>query len=598
MGGSVSRYRAWSRTPLRRRHRSRAVVEPPCSSAGPLKHVLELSQQGIGAYDRHQRLVFFNDRYAEIYGFDPSQLRTGMTLREVIDLRYAAGTGPKMTPAEYRAWLLRLVQTERSTELEMVMSNGSVYSLHHQPLPDGGFIGFFTDVTGRHLAERRIQHMAHHDALTGVPNRVQFFEHLDRSILWLRGDDRLEHQRPPVTMSDRLLAVMFLDLDKFKDINDTLGHAVGDELLQHVAQRIRGCLREPDLLARLGGDEFAIVLDRGIVDIAQVRAVAERVISAISRPFALMNHEVVVGVTIGFTTTDCYTTANSAVLLSQADLALYAAKALQRGTCSVFEPGMDLAVARRTELERDLRRAIADESLEVHFQPMFRLSPLRIVGAEALLRWEHPRYGSVSPSEFIPLAEATSMITALGKWVLRQACARAAGWGEITVAVNLSPEQVRQPDLVDMVERILLDTGVPPHRLELEITEGMLLHDTVATAEKLNRLRALGIGIALDDFGTGYSSLSYLRRFPFSKLKIDRSFIETMSSDAGTASIVRAIASLGQSLEMLVIAEGIETEAQLEQVRTAGCNEAQGFLLGRPCPPEALERMLAEQGSP
>ena len=593
MGRNVQRYRHRA-VPRLSVEAPRSIANAPANphgSADAVGAVLRLLPQGISVYDRNQRLIFFNARYAEIYGLEAHQLQIGMTLREVVDLRYQAGTGPLMTSAEYQAWLSRLVQTARSTDTEIVMKNGSIFSLSHQPTEDGGFMGFVIDITERHRAERRIQYMAHHDQLTGIPNRTRLFEYLDQTIEWFRGNDPLEQQRTPATVSDCLLGVLFLDLDRFKEINDTLGHAAGDELLQAVTKRIESCLRRSDVLARMGGDEFAIILDRGIVSHQQVIAVAQRVIDEIARPFTLTQHEVTVGITIGYTLTDCRVSAtSSAMLLSQADLALYQAKVQQRGTYCAFEPGMDVALTRKTELERDLRRAVADETLDLHFQPTFKLSTREVVGAEALLRWTHPRYGAVSPTEFIPIAESTGLIVTLGSWVLRQACAQAVLWGKITIAVNLSPEQLRQPTIVATVEQILRETGLAPHRLELEITEGMLLRDTQVAAEKLHALRKLGIGIALDDFGTGYSSLSYLRRFPFSKLKIDRSFIGPISSDKGTAAIVQAIASLGHCLDMRVIAEGIETECQLAQIQVEGCDEAQGFLLGRPCTAESFEQ--------
>ena len=596
MSDNAVRYRTASSIKLLakgpRRSSTVEAREAVPSMADPRDLALGVIQQAISVFDGKQRLQFFNRRYAEIYGLDPSQLYIGMSLREVIDLRYQAGCGPKLTAADYRAWLSRMFKTGRATSTEIVMANGSVYSLHHQPTAGGGFVGTVTDISERRRAESRIEHMAHHDGLTGAPNRVMFFAHLDRAIDWHQDADPL-NQRAPRGADDQYLAVMFLDLDHFKDINDTIGHAAGDELLQHVARRMRSFLRDSDVLARLGGDEFAIILDSGITRVDQVTTIAQRVIDAIAQPFSLQSHEVRIGVTIGFTVFDrTKAGASSATLLSQADMALYQAKGQQRGTCCEFAPGMDLLVARRAELERDLRRVVAQQGLEVHYQPMFKLSTGRIIGAEALVRWIHPQFGMVPPSEFIPIAETIGLISELGTWVLRQACARAVTWTDVTVAVNMSPEQVRRPDVVEIVEGVLRDTGLPAHRLELEITEGLLLRDTKVTAEKLNRLRALGIGIALDDFGTGYSSLSYLRRFPFTKLKIDRSFIQPIEADGGTAVIVQAIASLGQDLGMRVIAEGIETATQLDKIRSLGCDEGQGFYLGRPCLPDEFETML------
>jgi predicted signal transduction protein with EAL and GGDEF domain len=368
--------------------------------------------------------------------------------------------------------------------------------------------------------------------------------------------------------------------------------------LRQVARRIQHCLRDEDTLARLGGDEFAIMLDEAITSEAEVIEVARRVIEAVSKPYLLDRQEALIGTSIGVAVCGRDdSNADPAVLLRQADMALYRAKAQQRGSYCLFRAGMDAALNRRKDMERDLRRALSERALELFFQPLVTLVPRRIVGAEALARWDHPQYGMVPPSEFIPLAETAGLIPELGAWILRTACSYATKWDEVMLAVNLSPEQLRQPGLVDLVESTLVETGLPARRLELEITEGILLRDTDATVAKLTRLRALGVGIALDDFGTGYSSLSYLRRFPFSKLKVDRSFVAAMMTDSGTAAIVQAIASLGRSLDMRVTVEGIETEAQLEMIRATGCNEGQGYLLGRPCPPQAFEQLLRSDRS-
>jgi diguanylate cyclase (GGDEF)-like protein len=559
---------------------------------------LDLIQQGLCVFDGQQRLLLFNRRYAEMYNLDPRQLWIGMTLREVVDLRYAAGTGPKMSPAEYASWRDRIGVASKITDTEVVLCNGHVHAIHHEPTAGGGWVATFDDITERRRAERRVRHMAHHDALTELPNRALFAERLERTVARLRGEDRLEDHRAIPLDENRLVAVLFLDLDHFKDVNDTLGHAAGDDLLRQVARRIQHCLRDEDTLARLGGDEFAIMLDEAITSEAEVIEVARRVIEAVSKPYLLDGQEALIGTSIGVAVCGRDdSNADPAVLLRQADMALYRAKAQQRGSYCLFRAGMDAALNRRKDMERDLRRALSERALELFFQPLVTLVPRRIVGAEALARWDHPQYGMVPPSEFIPLAETAGLIPELGAWILRTACSHATKWDEVMLAVNLSPEQLRQPGLVDLVESTLVETGLPARRLELEITEGILLRDTDATVAKLTRLRALGVGIALDDFGTGYSSLSYLRRFPFSKLKVDRSFVAAMMTDSGTAAIVQAIASLGRSLDMRVTVEGIETEAQLEMIRATGCNEAQGYLLGRPCPPQAFEQLLRSDRS-
>lgn len=555
---------------------------------------LDRLRQGLCVFDGQQRLLLFNRQYAEIYNLDPGQLWVGMTLRDVVDLRYAAGTGPDMTPEHYAAWRDRIGIAEQVTDTEVTLSNGRVQLIHHEPIAGGGWVATFEDITQRRRMEARVRHMAHHDALTGLPNRALFAERLEHALARLRGEARLEDHRAAPSAEDRLVAVLFLDLDHFKDVNDTLGHAAGDELLRMVAIRIGYCTRDGDTLARLGGDEFAVLLE-GLSEAEQAQDVAQRISAAVSAPFLLDGHEAQVGASIGIAlcARDDREGADPALLLRQVDTALYEAKAEGRGRHRFFQARMHVVLHRRKELERDLRRALAEGGLEVHYQPIWGLAPHRIVGAEALVRWHHPEYGMVPPAEFIPLAESEGMIGELGAWVLRVACARAARWPGLCLAVNLSPEQVRRSGLVELVTTVLAETGLAPNRLELEITEGLLLQDTAATLATIRRLRALGVGVALDDFGSGYSSLSYLRRFPFSKLKIDRSFVADMTADAGTAAIVQAVMALGRSLAMRVVAEGVETEGQLALLRAMNCDEVQGFLLGRPGPAEAFESLVA-----
>ena len=556
---------------------------------------LDRIQQGLCVFDGEQRLLLFNRRYATMYDLDPRRLRIGMTLREVVDLRYAAGTGPEMHPEEYANWRERIHVTNRIVDTEVTLRNGSVHAIHHEPTFGGGWVATFDDITERRRAEAHVRHLAHHDILTGLPNRALFTERLEQTLGRLRGESRLEDHRAAPDPDGWMVAVLFLDLDCFKDVNDTIGHAAGDLLLQLVTARISRCLRDEDTLTRLGGDEFAVLLGEGLTTGEQAAEVAQRIIRSVSAPYVLEGHEALVGVSIGIALCawNDEDGADSARLLRQADMALYQAKAKERGTYCFFQQGMHALLHRRKEMERDLRRALSEGQLEVHFQPIVALTPQRVLGAEALVRWHHPEHGMVPPAEFIPLAESIGLICELGAWVLRTACARAVRWDGLRLAVNLSPEQIRRPGLVELVTEVLAETGLPPHRLELEITEGVLLQDTVATLATLTRLRALGVGIALDDFGTGYSSLSYLRRFPFSKLKVDRSFVACMATDTGAAAIVQAVATIGRNLTMRVNAEGIETEEQLSLLRAMGCDEVQGFLLGRPCPAEAFERLVA-----
>ncbi len=569
------------------------VVASSADDVDPRDLAIDLIQHGLCVFDEQQRLRLFNRRFAEMYNLKPDQLWIGMTMRELVDQRYAAGTGPDMEPSAYAAWRDRIGVANQIADAEIVLRNGSVHAIHYEPTASNGWVTTFTDITERRRAESRIRYLAHFDTLTGLPSRALFFERLDAILARQRGIDRLTDHRPANAESNRLVALFDLDLDHFKDVNDALGHTAGDELLRQAAARIQACLGEDDLLARLGGDEFAIVLDGTAADEAEIDDIARRVIHAVSEPFRFESKELMIGASIGIAL--CRRdddNADPATLLHQADVALFRAKERQRGSACVFKPGMDAAIIRRKQMERDLRRAITDGGIEIHFQPLWALHPRRLSGVEALARWRHPQHGTISPAEFIPLAEDTGLIDMLGTWVLRRACAQAAAWDGITLAVNLSPEQVRKQNMVDIVRATLLETGLPPHRLELEITEGMLLRDSAATIAKLNQLRSLGVGIVLDDFGTGYSSLSYLRRYPFTKIKIDQSFVSAMTTEPGTAAIVRAIASLADCLDMQVLAEGIETDEQLEMICALGCHEGQGYLLGRPGPASAIASLL------
>ena len=390
--------------------------------------------------------------------------------------------------------------------------------------------------------------------------------------------------------------MLIFDLDHFKDVNDTLGHGAGNALLKLVAERIGPSLRPQDTLARICGDEFAVLLDEGVGTAQEVADVARRMTDAAACPYELDGHETVIGISTGITLCSREDgTVDSAALLSQAYIALHEVKTTSRGAYCFFQPTMLASLHRRKQMERDLRHALANNGLEVHFQPITAIDSRHIIGAEALARWFHPVHGAVPPSEFIPLAESAGLIGELGAWVLRTACKEAAQWDGLCLAVNLSPEQVRRPGLVEQVAGVLRETGLPPSRLELEITEGCLLHETPQTLTTLTRLRNLGVSIALDDFGTGFSSLSYLRRYPFTKLKVDRSFVASMAGDAATAAIVQAVVTLGRSLSMRVIAEGVETEAQFTMLGTMDCDEAQGYLLGRPCPGTEFSRLIASQ---
>ncbi len=434
------------------------------------------------------------------------------------------------------------------------------------------------DVTERKQAEARIAYMAHHDALTDLPNRVLFNERLNELLARVR-------------RHGGHLAVHCLDLDHFKGVNDTLGHPIGDELLKTVAQRLGKCLRDSDMVARLGGDEFAIV-QYPIDNPNEASKLANSLIEVVSKPYEVHGHEFVVSASIGIALAPDDGEASD-VLLRNADMALYRAKAEGRGTAHFFEPEMDRRIQARRMLELDLRKAFANGEFELYYQPLISLNTNTVSGFEALLRWRHPERGMIAPAEFIPLAEEIGLIVSLGEWVLRTACTEAIGWpDELKIAVNLSPAQFRSRGVVKAVLTALAYSRLPADRLELEITESVLLGETEANLATLHQLREIGVRISMDDFGTGYSSLSYLRCFPFDKIKIDRSFVKELSERPDCVAIIRAVAGLGMSLGIATTAEGVETPEQLERVRAEGCTEVQGYLFSPPRPASELADLI------
>jgi diguanylate cyclase (GGDEF)-like protein/PAS domain S-box-containing protein len=434
------------------------------------------------------------------------------------------------------------------------------------------------NVTEKRRAERRLEHMARHDALTDLPNRSMFRERLDESLSRLHVDQGK-------------LAVFYLDLDQFKAINDTLGHSTGDVLLRAVADRLRACLRATDVVARFGGDEFA-VFRPGMSGPDEASALASYVVDAVSRPYVIDGYSLEIGTSIGVAMAPG-DGASSDLLLKNADLALYRAKEEGRGAFRFFEPEMDARARARRLLEIDLRRALTAGEFELFYQPLVSLKSGAITGFEALLRWRHPMRGMVPPAEFIPLSEEIGVIVPLGEWVLRQACAEAASWpGNLKVAVNLSSVQFKTGNVTHAVLTALANSGLAVSRLELEITETILLAESDANLATLHRLRALGVSVSMDDFGTGYSSLSYLRAFPFDKIKIDRSFVSALSDDGGCLAIVRAVAGLASSLGISTTAEGVETGEQLAWLRKEGCTEMQGYYFSPPVPASKILPML------
>ncbi|GGF36254.1 bifunctional diguanylate cyclase/phosphodiesterase [Aliidongia dinghuensis] len=436
------------------------------------------------------------------------------------------------------------------------------------------------DIRERREAEARIRHMAHHDALTGLPNRTLFH-------------DRLEQAVSLAKRNGTTVAVHCLDLDRFKNVNDLMGHAAGDALLQQVARHLNNSVRAHDTVARLSGDEFAII-QIGVTHPDGPAILADRLVELIGQPFDLDEQQVIIGTSIGVALYPGDSESGEE-LVRAADTALYRAKAAGRGTYRFFEPEMDTRLQERRLLERDLRQALAEGQLEVHYQPLVECNSEALLGFEALVRWRHPERGQVPPSEFIPVAEESGLIIQLGEWVMRTACREAAKWpGDQRIAINLSPVQFRHADLAHKILTIVEQTGLAPERLELEITEGVLIEDTEHTLATLSLLKSAGIRVSLDDFGTGYSSLSYLQRFPFDKIKIDRSFVWEMGRNADSMAIVRSVIALGRSLRITVIAEGVETPEQLALLQSEQCDQVQGFLLGRPVPARDLTQLMTD----
>ena len=434
------------------------------------------------------------------------------------------------------------------------------------------------DLSDRRAAERQIAHLVHYDVLTGLANRLLFRDRLDQTVA-------------NAERAGQGMALLYLDLDRFKAVNDQMGHPVGDLLLGQVAARLLDSSRATDTVARLGGDEFAVVLPSVTQDVAA--QLATRLVTTLSEPFEIAGRRVYIGASVGISVyPDDGKTPE--MLLKNADLALYRAKQEGRGTWRFFEEEMEHKQQQRRMVEQDLRGALANSELLLHYQPQFASHSLRITGYEALVRWDHPLRGRIAPADFIPLAEECGLIVQLGYWVLETACGEAATWAEpYCIAVNLSPVQFRQSDLAQRIASILARTGLDPQRLVLEVTEGVLIDDTDRALAVLTALREQGILIALDDFGTGYSSLNYLRRFPFDRIKIDRTFIQALGKDASADTIVSTILALAHGLRLTVIAEGVETQGQLARLRQQHCDQVQGFLLGKPASNAELHHLVA-----
>ena len=543
-----------------------------------LQAIIDNFPGGITVLEKGLRVIVANEGAKRLLDLPDRLFSNGGPLLEDI-FRFNAERG-EYGPGDVEAQVAERMALAREAKphvFERERPDGTVIEVRGTPLPGGGFVTTYMDMTERRRSEAKIVHMAHHDALTDLPNRVLLRQ-------------RLEQALASASRRNQSFAVLMVDLDRFKETNDTLGHSVGDSLLMAVARRLRGGLREGATIARLGGDEFAII--DHIDTAAEATTLAERVQSMLQVPFDLGEHQVVAEASIGIAIAPG-DGGEPDEILRNADLALYRSKAEGRCTHRFFEPAMDARMRARRKLELDLRNALPNNEFEIHYQPFVDLHTDRICGCEALLRWRHPELGMVGPKDFIPVAEEIGLIVPIGEWVLKRACAEATLWPDnIKVAVNLSPSQFKSRQLVQAVLEALSSSGLASNRLELEITESALLQGTIATVSTVQELRTLGIQISMDDFGTGYSSLGYLQSFPFDKIKIDRSFVSNLKRGAGALAILKAITTLAESLGVVTIAEGVETREELEKVRGQGCAQAQGYLFSPPRPADEVARML------
>ncbi|MBR1223484.1 MULTISPECIES: EAL domain-containing protein [unclassified Bradyrhizobium] len=538
--------------------------------------------EGLCMFDAEKRLVVCNDRYAKMYQLPPELLLAGTPHREIIEHRISNGIlkgGTNDSTAKQVLSALNALPSNVPASRVDELADGRLICVTRQPMPGGGWVATHQDVTEQRRSEAKITHMAHHDALTDLPNRVLLRKRLELALSITRrgGAD---------------LAVLMLDLDRFKEVNDTLGHPTGDALLQAVAARLLACVRETAMVARLGGDEFAVIecVENPLVEAV---ALAERIKAELCEPFDLGDHRVTVGTSIGIAVAPRDGT-DSDEILKKADLALYSAKNGGRGSFRFFEPELDELMHARRNLERDMRSALANDEFELRYQPIVNFKNGKISGFEALLRWHHPQRGWVMPGDFIPLAEETGLIVPIGEWVLRTACVEAAKWpAHLKIAINLSPAQFRSKDLVRVIVSALASSGIAPPRLELEVTETAIMHDSEAVFAALGQLHELGVRVALDDFGTGYSSLSFLQKFSFDKIKIDRSFVSELTSPQEESRVIaRAVVRFAVSLGKTTTAEGVETQEQWDILRGEDCVESQGYYFSPPVTSAEVAKMV------
>jgi len=542
--------------------------------------------RGLSMFDENQRLIVCNKRYREIFSLPDALTKPGTPFADIVRYHVKKETGrdgPEEIDSQLR-WIAGHVAEMaqgRSFSSTRHLKDGRTILVSNQPLPDGGWVDLQEDITEKCEAEGKISWLARHDTLTELANRFHFREQLNETFAGLTAGESF--------------ALHWIDLDRFKEVNDTLGHPVGDALLKSVAKRLRGVLRGPDIVARLGGDEFAII-QRGAASEEQAAHLASRIIRTVAQPHHVLGHTVGVGASIGIALapTDG---PNADELIKRADLALYEAKASGRGTYRAYRSSVITSGDHRQSLDADLSMARRNGELELYYQPILSAATREIAGFEALMRWNHPTLGQIGPADFIPLAEETGLIVEMGAWALNEACREAMRWSKpVKVMVNLSPLQFERGDLYSVVADALANSGLPAQRLELEITEGLLLRDDFGTNETLHKLRRLGISIALDDFGTAYASLSYLRSFPFDKIKIDRTFIRDLEqpNQHECRAIVNAVTGLARQLQMSTVAEGVETLDHANSAIVAGCDEVQGFFFSKPIPAREVEAWLSK----
>jgi diguanylate cyclase (GGDEF)-like protein len=547
---------------LQRQHR--AAQKLLSEKSQHLDTAINNMTQGLLLFDAQARLVICNERYLEMFSLSPEIVKPGCHLRDLILHRKANGS----FVGDVDAYCAKFLDPkgDQAHDTVIAVPDGRLIRLIYKRSPDGCWATTLEDITERRRVEAQIEHLAHYDALTNLPNRTLFQRHAEGLLM---------------QASDVSFAILYIDVDEFKRINDSLGHLIGDEFLRGVSARLLESIGSEDFVARLGGDEFAIV-QHGVASEADVNELIARIYAGLRTPFDCRGHSLAADASIGIALAPAHGS-DLHGLLKSADLAMYAAKAAGRRTHRFFEPSMETEANQRRALEIDLRAAIAEGAFEIHYQPLVDLGSNAVTGCEALLRWRHPRRGLVSPAEFVPIAEETGLIEEIGDWVLRSACAEAAHWPDhVRVAVNVSPVQFRSQALSLKVAAALAETGLDPRRLELEITEAVLIADDDAAVVALNQLRELGVRIALDDFGTGYSSLSYLQRFPFDKIKIDRSFVKELTRGSGSSSIIKAVVSIAADRHMVTTAEGVETEEQRATVHALGCTQMQGYLFSPP----------------